>query len=343
MPNRNSKPFWPYGMLILGVLSAVMLAFGQDWQGEWELRPSSSPDKVRLTLREFSLGGRRSNSTDVPLKEFRNLSWSTLNGNGRADFELVRDAGRIICSGTFSNGSGSGNFKFEPNPEFGRELNRLGYSTPDEDSLLSMLILDIGLEFARGIREAGLNASTKELRDLRIHGVTMDYIRDVRSAGYSTLSARDFVQMRIHGVGADFVRDLKDTGYDLSIDEIVQLRIHGVSSDYLKELRTYGLRPAGRELTELRIHGVTPEYLRDLKNAGYEALPVKEITQLRIHGVEPQFIQETKRLGYNFTTKELVDMRIHGVDGTYLKRLRDAGFNNLSSAQIVKLRIHGVD
>jgi hypothetical protein len=341
MVNWNSKRFWPVVLSLTAITGVVLLAFGQERQGDWELQTQSFSDRLQLRLRSFD--GNGSHGFGVSASELRNLPGGVLSGDGPANFEVVRDAGRLVCQGTFRNGRGSGNFQFISNPEYFRELSRLGYNEPRENERFTMFVMNVTLDFARAIRDAGLKASSSNLVEMRIHGVTADYIRQARAEGYTNLSTRDFVEMRIHGVTTDFLRDLKNAGYDLSSREVAQLRIHGVTSDYMKALQTYGLRPAASDLTELRIHGVTPEYLRDLKNAGYGNLSAKEITELRIHGVSPGFAEEARRLGFNFTTKELTELRIHGVDGAYLKRLQDAGFRNLSASQIARLRIHGVD
>ena len=334
---RNSSPVIIVGSLLVYAL----LAPGQDWNHDWKLKRSRRDDQVHFTVERSKIGNQWSHSSDVPLDRFRGLSMETLERGGAAKFEYVHDAGRLLCQGRFSLGRGSGTYTFAPNPQFVSELQRLGYETPNEDQLLSMVMSDVGLEFARGVKDAGLEASTKQLIELRIHGVTLDYIHYARAAGYTGFSAKNFVEMRIHGVESDFLRDLKTQGYDLPARDIVELRIHGVTSELMADLRRAGYDLTSKQITELRIHGVTPEYLRELKGFGLQP-SASDLVELRIHGVSPEFIRETKELGYTFTTKELTELKIHGVNGAYLKRLRDSGMRNLTAAQIAKLRIHGV-
>ena len=48
----------------------------------------------------------------------------------------------------------------------------------------------------------------------------------------------DVVQMRIHGVTAEFVKELRALGYnDLDVDDLVKMRIHGVTPQFIRELR----------------------------------------------------------------------------------------------------------
>jgi len=322
-------------------LLSVCAFAADEWEQRWTMKRSDSSDRVRFSIERLRPGSRWMNSTDVPVSRFRNFSVDMLGRSSDARFEYVQDAGRLLCTGRFSWGSGSGTWTFTPNWAFVSELRHMGYGDPDEEQLLSLFLHDLTLEFARGVHDAGLQASLKELIELRIHGVRLDFIRDLKANGYD-LPVRDVIQMRIHGVSSELIRDLKSAGYDLTGKQITELRIHGVSPEYLRDLRSFGLRPPASDLVQLKIHGVSPEYLKGLKDAGYSGLAVQEIVNLRTHGVSTAFARDAKDLGYQFTPRELTELRIHGVDGTYLRKLREAGMKNLNASQIAKLRMHGV-
>jgi hypothetical protein len=340
----NNSKYFTIAAVILGVMAAAtLLAFTEDRHAGWQLRPSLDLNQVHFTVRHSNGFDNWINGRDVPLERFRGFSLAMLASPGPAKFEYVADAGRLLCEGRFLLGTGSGSYTFVADRAFVSALQQMGYDTPDDEQLLSMLMMDIDRAFAREIRDSGLRASSRDLIALKIHGVSLDYIREARQAGYQNLTADDYAQLRIHGVDTGFLRDLKAAGYDLRTGDITQLRIHGVDSRYMRDLKNYGLKPEASDLTQMRIHGVTPEYLKGLKDAGYDNLHVDEINQLRIHGVEPDFVQQARRLGYDFTPEELAQLRIHGVDGSYLKRLRDSGMRNLNAEQIAKLRTHGVD
>lgn len=343
---------------------------------EWTLRRTTDTKFVNLKLevrQKRPVGSSHwSHSTEIPWASIKGLQPNQLDtGSTNARFEIVRDAGRFVCQGITGLGRGTGSFTFVPNPQYVEQLRQMGYISPDSDQVFSMAMHDISLDFARYIRDTGLKASTRELIDLRIHGVTKEYIGEMRSFGFTELVARDFVEMKIHGVKPEFVRGLKSAGYNLTSREIVEMKIHGVTnefmtelkqagfnlsqreivemkihgidSQYIRELKSYGLNPPSRELVELKIHGVRPEYLKSLKDAGYGNLSSKEVANLKIHGVSPEFIRDTKAMGYSFSLRELTEMKIHGVNTPYLQKLRASGFQNLTADKIVKLRIHGID
>lgn len=353
------------------ILIAVVMAVAQEGNKQWVIKTTGTPDILRFTVRRFKPGSEWSNTTEVPRSRFRGLSIDTLEHGGPAKFEYVQDAGSLACTGRFSWGGGSGDYTFVPNPDFGNQLRQLGYIPPDREQQFSMLMMDVNLQFARGVNDAGLHASIDQLIDLRAHGVSIEFLAEARRSGYQNFSVRDFIDLRDHGVRSEFLRDLKaygynldargitslrdhgvttefmrdlkQAGYNLPAREIADLRDHGVSSEYMRELKDYGLRPEARELTTLRDHGVTPEFLKGMKDAGYEQLASDEMIQLRDHGVDTKFAQQAHSLGYNFAPRELVQLHDHGVTAAYLRNLKDSGMHNLTVDQIQKLRDHGID
>lgn len=363
--------------VIAGATLLFVTLNAQNREGqEWTLRRATDAQQVnlRLEINQRRGGGwnHSSHTTDIPWSSVRGLQPSQLDtGSTNAKFEIVRDAGRFLCEGITGMGRGTGSFRFEANPNYAEQLRQMGYTSPDSEQVFNMALHEISLEFARYVRDTGLRATTRELIELRIHGVTREYIAEMRGFGFTELVARDFVEMKIHGVKPEFVRGLKAAGYNLSSREIVEMKIHGVTnefmtelkqagfnlsqkqivemkihgidSQYIRELKGYGLNPPARDLVEMKIHGVRPEYLKALKDSGFTNLTSQEVTNLKIHGVSPEFIKDTKGMGYNFTLRELTEMRIHGVNTPYLQKLRVAGFHNLTADKIVKLRIHGID
>lgn len=328
----------------LGVMAgATLLVLVDDGDAQWRITPALSTSKVFFTIRRTNGFDNWTSRNIVDVDKFRGFSLAMLATPGPAKFEYVADAGRLICEGTFSVGTGSGTYTFVPDHAFVAALQQMGYDAPDDEQLFSMLTMDIGREFAREIHDAGLHASTRDLIQLKTHGVDLNYIRETLRAGYQSFSAGDFIDLRVHGVSTTFLRDLMAAGYDLPAPEIADLSVHGVDSGFMRDLKSYGLQPAAADLSQLRMHGVTAEYLKGLKEAGYSNLRMDEINQLRNHGVEPEFPREARRLGYDFTPEELAQLRTHGVDSQYLRHLQHTGMRNLSADQIAQLRIHGVD
>ena len=298
-------------MIVIGAVLLAVLLSGQESRNEWKASWSDTPGMVYFEVERHQPGSHSSHSSDVPLSAFRGLNPGQ---SGPAKFEYAADAGTFACQGRFSFGAGSGTYTFQPNPRFAAAMRELGYDSPRDDQVFTMALLQISLDFARGIREAGLRASTGQLVELRIHGVSLPYIRETQNAGYRSLTPQDYVDMKIHGVSTEFLRALKHAGYELASSQVVELEIHGVGTEYMRDLDIYGLKPRADDLV-----------------------------QMKIHGIQPEFIREARDLGYNFTAGELIDLKIHGVNEAYLRNLKASGMRNLSAEQITRLKIHGVE
>ena len=309
----------------------------------WVIRESRSADKAHFGIDRSREGNHSTWMMDMDWASFRGLDAARLRQlDGKHSFEVARDAGRFLCAGVFTGGRGTGSYRFEPNPNFVNELVKLGYLSPSSDDLFTMALSDVTLEFARAVKSAGLNATTRDLLELRTHGVNADDIRETQALGFTKLAARDYVEMKIHGVQTEFMRDLKAAGYDVPVREIVEMRIHGVDSRYMRDLARYGLKPNPRDLVEMRIHGVTPDFLKSITEAGYDHLGVREVVDMRIHGVDSKYLAEIGRYGLKPTSRELVELRNHGVTPEYLKAVQDAGYGKLDVREAIEMRTHGV-
>ena len=63
---------------------------------------------------------------------------------------------------------------------------------------------------------------------MRIHGVSPDYVRDLKALGYDHVPIDKLVEMRIHGVTPDYIREVQQRGFkNVSIDDLIEMRIHG--------------------------------------------------------------------------------------------------------------------
>jgi len=326
------------------VILAAVVALGQGAHQDWELKARGDLDTVRFTVRRFEPGhGRWVSSSDVSFSRFKGLSYETIDRGGKAKFEYVVDAGKLICEGSFHWGSGSGTFTAVPNPQFIFELEKLGFTGPSKEDAFSLIMSGLSLDFAREVKAAGIGASISDLENMQNMGVGITYVRELRDEGYNNLSAHDVIELHNMGVRGSYLAALKDSGYDLPVREIVNLHNMGVDPAYLRELRNTGLHPTAADLVNLHNMGVTPKFLEALKNAGYDKLSAGEMIDLHNSGVSPEFIQATRDLGYQFTVRELIDLSNNGVNSGYLHKLRDSGMRQLTASEITRLHQNGVD
>lgn len=283
--------------------------------GDWTIRKSDDAGKVEFSLIEHHHGGTSSHESDWPASSLQGVDFSK---TGRQDvhFTITRDAGKIECEGFLNNGEGAGIFHFQPDANYPREMQALGFSMDDEKQF-SMAVMDVSLEFARQMKNEHL----------------------------SDLDADKLIAFRIFRVDAAFIEALRVEGLKISdADKLVAFRIHGVSPEMVRTLHQAGYSPNEDTLIAMRIHGATPEWMAQLKQRGYDHVGLEKLIAFRIHGVSPEFIQKLQGLGYSHPDPdELIAMRIHNVTPEYISDMRARGIHDLSIDQLVSMRIHGID
>jgi len=283
--------------------------------GNWTIAKSEEPGKVEFSLIENHRGGNSSHESDWPTTAFPGVDFSK---PGRQDvhFTLARDAGKIECEGFLKDGEGAGLFHFDPNPDYARQMQSLGFRV-DDDEQYSMAVQDVSLEFARRMKGEHLtNLDTGKLIAFRIFKVDSQFIADIRAAGLNITDSDKLIAFRIHGVSPQMIRSLKQAGYSPDEDELIAMRIHGATVEWMEALKKQGYDHVEIEkLIAFRIHGVSPEFIEKLKGLGYQHPEPDQLIAMRIHNVTPEYIANLRSRGIQHPTiDELVSMRIHGID-----------------------------
>jgi hypothetical protein len=283
--------------------------------GDWTISKSEAPGKVEFSLIEHHHGGTSSHQSDWSASAFLGVDFSK---PGRQDvhFIITRDAGKIDCEGFLNNGEGAGLFHFQPDSNYPREMQALGFSVDDEKQF-TMAVQDVSLEFAKQMKNEHLsNLDTDKLIAFRIFRVDSAFIDALRAEGLKISDADKLVAFRIHGVSPQMVRSLHQAGYSPDEDMLIAMRIHGA----------------------------TPEWMAELQQRGYDHIDREKLIAFRIHGVSPEFIQKLQSMGYAHPDPDqLIAMRIHNVTPEYISDMRSRGIHDLSIDQLVSMRIHGID
>jgi hypothetical protein len=310
---RRTLAFLVFAICVLTVVARSRA--GDVRSGDWTIRKSEDGGKVEFSLIEHHHGGTSNHESEWPASSFPGVDFSK---PGRQDvhFTIARDAGKIECEGFLDNGEGAGIFHFQPDPNYAREMEALGFPV-DEEKQYRMALHDVSLEFARQMKAEHLTG----------------------------LDAEKLIAFRIHGVDSAFIEDVRAAGLNLTeSDKLVAFRIHGVTPQLIRVLHQAGYSPDEEMLIAMRIHGATLEWVAELKNRGYDHVDLEKLIAFRIHGVSPEFIEKLQALGYSHPEPdELVTMRIHDVTPEYISALRSRGMQNLSVGQLVSMRIHGID
>jgi hypothetical protein len=302
-------------VLVAALKSRTIEVRAEVRSGDWTISKSDLAGKVEFSLIERHQGGTSSHESDWPAGSFQGVDFGKA---GRQDvhFTITRDAGKIDCEGFLNDGEGAGIFHFQPDSNYPREMQALGFSVDDEKQF-AMAVQDVSLEFA------------KQMKGERL----------------TDLDADKLIAFRIFGVDSAFVEDLRSQGLKISDSgKLVAFRIHGVTAPMVRSLHQAGYSPDEDTLIAMRIHGATPEWMAELKQRGYDHIDLEKLIAFRIHGVSPEFIGQLQGLGFSHPEPDdLIAMRIHNVTPEYISDLRSRGMHDLSIDQLVSMRIHGID
>jgi len=226
-----------------------------------------------------------------------------------------------------------------PKSSYIDEMKSVGLDKLDIDQLISLKIQGVTADYVREIRAAGFNPNIDELISMKIQGVTSQYIKSIRDSGYSP-NGDEIIGMKIQGVTPDYIKQIRDMGFKPDLDDIIGMKIQGVSPEYIKQMRDLGFNPDAEQIVGMKIQGVTPEYVKQIRDLGFKP-DVDEIVGMRIQGVTPEYVKQIRELGFQPNADEIMGMKIQGVTPEYIKQMRDLGFNP-NADEIVGMKIQGV-
>jgi hypothetical protein len=165
----------------------------------------------------------------------------------------------------------------------------------------------------------------------------------LRDLGYESPDENQALSLLLMHVTLDFARSVRDAGLKASTAQLIELRSHGITLPYIRKTQSAGYTAfSAADLIEMKDHGVSTEFLRALKHAGYD-LPAREITELQDHGVNSEYVRDLSICGLRPKAKDLVQLKDNGIGPEYLKGLKDAGYGELTTAQITEVKNQGLD
>jgi hypothetical protein len=242
---------------------------------------------------------------------------------------LRADAMLDDLSGTCRISAASKPGKFElrlerGNCEGGGNCNNSDMSEP-ADAFTGIALADLGREGAH--LDAVMTAEAGTLRcSGSVHGGEL--------AGSFTFEPdRGFI---------DRMREVGITGFgpDTSVEKLEAYALFRVTRDWVVSLQKAGVTGIDADnLIALRIFGVDADYVHSLGSLGYPPPAAEKLIALRVQGVDPAEVKRVQAMGYHPTLDELVQMRIFKVTPDFIERMKARGFDNLTIAKLVQIRI----
>ena len=138
-----------------------------------------------------------------------------------------------------------------------------------------------------------------------------------------------------------FIERMREIGIaGINPDKLEAYALFRVTRDWVVSLQKAGVTGIDADnLIALRIFGVNVDYVQSLGALGYPPPAAEKLIALRVQGVDPAEVKQVQALGYHPTLDELIQMRIFKVTPAFIERMRAKGFDNLTIAKLVQIRI----
>lgn len=291
---RKNAIFGLINFAIIFVFVGSGLVFAQNAiTGEWTAEAKKA-DKIQLSFeRRTEKGGRNQHGSSFDYADLQGLNRSAAD-NGRVSFRLVREAGTIECEGSFTNGRGSGTFRFVPNMAFADAMKSRGFDMTTQTS------------------KGGHDTLEERLFVATTLNVTTALADDLRSANFPNLGFEDLVKAAIFKIDGKFMAEMKATGFpNLGMEDLVKARIFKIDADFVRRTREMGFGTDDFEnLVKFSIFKVTPEFLNELRAEGLTNLDPEDVVKLRIFKIDAAYVREARASEPNITVEQLVQKRI---------------------------------
>ena len=215
------------------------------------------------------------------------LSGFRASGSRPLHFAIVREAGRLDCSGNGGGSHASGNCGFTPDPAFTQLLASRGIGKPTRNQAFGLMAVN----------------------------ARRDVIDAVAAAHYPTPTIDDLMALSALGVNGRYITDLAAAGYrPNAVHTLIEFKALGITPEWIGGFvrAGYGNIPA-EGLVQLRALGVTPQFIAGFDRIGYRHLPVDTLVQLKALGITPEFVASAGQSSKGqLTVDELVQLKLFG-------------------------------
>jgi len=138
-----------------------------------------------------------------------------------------------------------------------------------------------------------------------------------------------------------FVERMKQLGFTgLSSEKLEVYALFHIQSSWVADLQSAGVTGMTVDnLIALRIFRIDPAFVRAMDALGYTNLGADKLIAFGVQGVNAGEVKEYRALGYQPSADELIQMRIFKVTPDFIRRMQTRGFDKLTIAKLVQIRI----
>ena len=270
-------------------VSSACVAAPTDWI-RFSLKPDGRSGKIRASFRDDSSGRHEHNwSTGFLPSDLFGLDMAGFRAGGTRPlhFAIVREAGRLDCSGSGGNASAAGNCSFALNPAFAQLLTSRGIAQPTRDEAFGLVAVNVRRELIDSLAAAHYpTPAIDDLIALTALGTDGRYISGLAHAGYRPAAIHSLVEFKALNVTPEWIGGFVRIGYaNLPPDQLVQMRALDISPDFVAGFDRVGYRRLPvNTLVQFKAVGVTPEFAANARQRKGSAPSVDELVRMRVLG-----------------------------------------------------------
>ena len=280
---QTARRFLALGIVLL---AAIPLAAQDRIQGSWAALVKEEVLHFKMTIFMDEDGDLGEWDTSVALRQ------ADLKGLQLADkeheFQLERDAGKILFQGRFSGKRGQGDFEFVPAPDFASFLGREGFDEITDRKLLSLCLCDAGRNYIRDMKQTGLDDLTlSRIVSFAVHRIDRTYVRDIIEAGFPGISSSHVISFKVHDIDKAYIRDMKKAFPDLSSSHLISFAVHEI----------------------------TPVYVRDIVEAGFHGISSSHVISFKVHDIDGAYVRRLQKLmdGKTLAPEKVIQLKLAGI------------------------------
>lgn len=279
------------GALILAFISVSSACTAAP--GQWihfTIEPEHGSDRIKTSFQAEERGRHENNwSTGFRPSELVGLDLAGFRGAGSRPlrFAVMREAGRLDCSGHGGESSAAGYCSFTPDADFTQLLERRGIGRPTQEQAFGLMAVN----------------ARRELIDA------------VAAARYPTPSMDDLMSLSALEVDGKYISEMARAGYrPATIDALIQFKALDITPQWIGEFVRIGYaKLPAHELVELKALDITPEFIAGFDRIGYRHLPVDQLVQLKALDITPEFVQRVGAVDASLpTVDKLVQLKTFG-------------------------------
>jgi hypothetical protein len=273
----------------ISVSSACMA--GSTFPIPFTLSADRADQKVQLNLSRSDGTHHGSMSSSLVPSELIGLDIAAVRMPGQRpiQFALVKDAGRLDCSGAGGDRIASGRCSFALSAAFADFLASRGIARP----------------------------TAEQAYGLTMTGATRDLVDALSAYHYPKPSIDDLTALSALGVSRRFIADLTARGFaPKSLDYLTTFAALDITPPYIDSLAAAGYRNLDAdEIVQFKALGITPAFIAGFAQAGFANLDVDTLVQLKALNVTPEFVRSLEQHGLHpKTADQLVKLKVAGLD-----------------------------